>query len=277
MLLEIQHLSLSVPVPDGTRRLLDRVSIRGAEGETIGLVGESGSGKSTTARAALALTPDNALTDGAVIVGGVEMLSASAAAVRDVRKNTAAMIFQDPKAALNPVRRIGDTATERLVRVHGVAQREATRRILELFTEVGLPDPERILRNYPHELSGGMMQRVSVAAALSTNPRLLLADEATSALDVTTQAEVLALIQRMRQERGLGVLFITHDLLLAAAYCDRVYVMRDGRVVDEQPGPALFDAPEHEYTRALALATPRLPERAYAHAANGEHTSGDVE
>ncbi|MFD5215490.1 ABC transporter ATP-binding protein [Microbacterium sp. NPDC058345] len=277
MLLKIENLSLSVPVPTGTRRLLDRVSIHVDDGETIGLVGESGSGKSTTARAALALTPDDAVTEGCVVVGGVDVLSASAAAVGDVRKNTAAMIFQDPRAALNPVRRIGDSATERLVRVHGIAQRVATRRIVELFIEVGLPDPERILRNYPHELSGGMLQRVSVAAALSTNPRLLLADEATSALDVTTQAEVLALIRRMRQERGLGVLFITHDLLLAAAYCDRVYVMRDGRVVDEQPGAALFDSPKNEYTRALAAATPRLPERAYTLAADHDDTSGDHE
>lgn len=275
MLLKIEDLSLSVPVPTGTRRLLDRVSIQVAEGETIGLVGESGSGKSTTARAALALTPDDAHTNGSVVVGGVDVLSAAPAAVSEVRKNIAAMIFQDPRAALNPVRRIGDTATERLVRVHGVTQREATRRIVDLFVEVGLPDPARILRNYPHELSGGMLQRVSVAAALSTNPRLLLADEATSALDVTTQAEVLALIRRMRQERGLGVLFITHDLLLAAAYCDRVYVMRDGRVVDEQPGPALFDSPENEYTRSLAAATPRLPERAYTPAADIANTSGD--
>lgn len=275
MLLNIENLSLSVPVPEGSRRLLDGVSIQVREGETVGLVGESGSGKSTTARAALALTPDNAVATGTVTVGGVEILSASSANVRDVRSDAAAMIFQDPRAALNPVRRIGDSATERLVRVHGVSRAEATRRILELFVEVGLPEPEHILRNYPHELSGGMLQRVMVAACLSTNPRLLLADEATSALDVTTQAEVLALIQRMHQERSLGVLFITHDLLLAAAYCDRVYVMRDGRVVDEQPGPALFDAPENEYTRSLAEATPRLPERANRHAFRIDSTSGD--
>jgi ABC-type dipeptide/oligopeptide/nickel transport system ATPase component len=264
MLLNIEDLTLSIRGPEGERHLLDHVSIQVAEGETVGLVGESGSGKSTTARAVLALTPDDAVTSGTLSVGGVEVLSANAAAVQEVRKNIASMIFQDPRASLNPVRRIGDSATERLVRVHGVPQAEATKRIIALFEEVGLPRPQQILRNYPHELSGGMLQRVSVAASLSTNPRLLLADEATSALDVTTQAEVLALVQRMRQERSLGVLFITHDLLLAAAYCDRVYVMRDGRVVDEQPGVALFDAPKNDYTRSLAEATPRLPARAEA-------------
>ena len=275
MLLNIDGLSLSVPIADGRRTLLDDVCIGVAEGETVGLVGESGSGKSTTARTALALTPDFATTSGTVTVAGEDILSGSAAVVREVRKNIAAMIFQDPKSALNPVRRIGDSATERLVRVHGRPQREADRRLVELFAEVGLAEPERLLRNYPHELSGGMLQRVSIAAALSTNPRLLLADEATSALDVTTQAEVLALLQRMRQERGLGVLFITHDLLLAAAYCDRVYVMRDGRVVDEQPGPALFQSPQNTYTRELAAATPRLPDRVNVRAHSDEHMSGE--
>ena len=272
MLLDIQDLTLTIPTPDGDRCLLDQVTMHVTEGETVGLVGESGSGKSTTARAVLTLTPDRASTQGSILVDGVDVLAAPASVIREVRASTAAMIFQDPRSALNPVRRIGDSATERLFRVHGVPRIEAIARITALFDEVGLPDPERILRNYPHELSGGMLQRVSVAAAISTNPRLLLADEATSALDVTTQAEVLALIQRTRRERSLGVLFITHDLVLAAACCDRVYVMRDGRVVDQQTGSALFDAPANEYTRTLAEATPRLPERPYA---VGDRKRGD--
>jgi peptide/nickel transport system ATP-binding protein len=274
MLLDIQNLSLSVPAAEGDRYLLEEVSIRVAEGETVGLVGESGSGKSTTARTALALTPDNATTSGSVMVDGIQMLNSSRSAVARVRKHSAAMIFQDPRGALNPVRRIADSATERLTRVHGMSKPAARARLADLFVEVGLPEPDRILRNYPHELSGGMLQRVSIAASLSTDPKLLLADESTSALDVTTQAEVLALLQRLRKERSLGVLFITHDLLLAAAYCDRVYVMRDGRVVDEQPGRALFESPKNPYTASLAAATPRLPQRAYLHACG---TTGDSE
>lgn len=272
MLLNIENLSLSVSVSNGDRLLLDDVSIHVAEGETVGLVGESGSGKSTTARAILALTPDNAATSGSVKVDGTEMLNAPMSTITEVRKHTAAMIFQDPRAALNPVRRIHDSATERLTRVHGMPKPDARKLLTDLFVEVGLPEPARIMRSYPHELSGGMLQRVAIAASLSTNPKLLLADEATSALDVTTQAEVLALLQRLRRERSLGVLFITHDLLLAAAYCDRVYVMRDGQVVDEQPGHALFNSPKNAYTASLAEATPRLPERAYTNA--GKTTTG---
>jgi len=273
MLLEIENLNLSVPIGTGQKQLLKDVSLRVAAGETVGLVGESGSGKSTTVRAALALTPDHSSTTGSVQIDGQEMLRAPAAKVAQVRKHTASMIFQDPRTSLNPVRRIEDSSTERLIKVHGMSKADAKKRLVELFIEVGLPDPERIMRNYPHELSGGMLQRVSIAAALSTNPKLVLADESTSALDVTTQAEVLALIKRMRTERGLGVLFITHDLLLAAAYCDRVYVMRDGKVVDEQPGTELFNDPQNEYTRMLAQSTPRLPDPTAARV-TGNSTTG---
>lgn len=257
MLLDIEDLTLKVP----STEILRGVSLQVDTGETVGLVGESGSGKSTTARAALRLFPDDATTTGTVTVCGSEILSATPAEVQRVRANDAAMIFQAPRTALNPVRRIGDSATERLVQVHGVGKLAARAKIVELFAEVGLLDPERLLRQYPHQLSGGMLQRVVIAAALSINPRLVLADEATSALDVTTQAEVLALLRRLRAERDLGVLFITHDLHLAAAYCDRVYVMRDGVIVDHQPGATIFEHPANEYTRALADAVPKLPER----------------
>jgi peptide/nickel transport system ATP-binding protein len=256
MLLTIRDLNLTVPMPAGPRQILRDVSLAVDTGETVGLVGESGSGKSTTARAVLGLVPDGAQTSGSVTVCGVE-----SGGVHEIRTHHAAMIFQDPRSSLNPVRRIGDSATERLVHVHGVSRAKAVRRLLDLMAEVGLRDPERLLRKYPHQLSGGMLQRVVIAAALSTNPELLLADEATSALDVTTQAEVLALLRRLRRERDMGVLFITHDLLLAGAFCDRVYVMKDGSIVDEQPGSTVFVNPANPYTKALADATPRLPER----------------
>jgi ABC-type dipeptide/oligopeptide/nickel transport system ATPase component len=261
MLLSVHDLNLTVPMPGGPRQILRDVSLTVDAGETVGLVGESGSGKSTTARAVLGLVPDGAQTSGSVTVRGVESTADDPDGIRAIRTRHAAMIFQDPRSSLNPVRRIGDSATERLVHVHGVPRSEARRRLAALMSEVGLRDPQTLLRKYPHQLSGGMLQRVVIAAALSTNPGLLLADEATSALDVTTQAEVLALLRRLRRERETAVLFITHDLLLAGAFCDRVYVMKDGSIVDEQPGNTVFVNPANPYTKALADATPRLPDR----------------
>jgi peptide/nickel transport system ATP-binding protein len=261
VLLDIENLDVTLPTPDGRRQILRGVSVNVVAGETVGLVGESGSGKSTTARSALRLLPPGAETAGRITVSGVDISSGDAAAVRHLRLGLAAMIFQEPRAVLNPVRRIGDSATERLVHVHGIARRDARQRVVELFDEVGLRDGERVLRCYPHQLSGGMLQRVVIAAALSTGPELLLADEPTSALDVTTQAEVLALLQRLQRERGTGVLFITHDLHLEAAYFDRVYVMKDGSVVEHQPASTIFSEPRDPYTRALVNAAPRLPER----------------
>jgi peptide/nickel transport system ATP-binding protein len=258
MLLTIHDLCVTVPTAAGPVRILRDVTLTVQPGETVGLVGESGSGKSTTSRAVLRLTPDGSETSGTVTVCDTD--AGDPGGIRDIRSNRAAMIFQDPRSSLNPVRRIGDSATERLVHVHGISKAEARSRLIALFTEVGLRDPEALLGKYPHQLSGGMLQRVVIAAALSTDPELLLADEATSALDVTTQAEVLATLRRLRVERKLGVLFITHDLQLAAAYCDRVYVMKDGTVVDEQPGGTVFVNPTNPYTKALADATPRLPE-----------------
>lgn len=261
MLLDIEDLHLSVPTADGPRPILRGVSLNVETGETVGLVGESGSGKSTTARAALRLLPDDAELSGRLTVCEHEMAGGDRAEIRALRLGKAAMIFQEPRAVLNPVRRIGDSATERLVHVHGESKATAKKKLLGLFEEVGLRDGARLMRMYPHQLSGGMLQRVVIASALSTNPQLLLADEPTSALDVTTQAEVLVLLRRLRRERSLGVLFITHDLHLAAAYCDRVYVMREGVVVEHQPGATIFTDPQHEYTRALVAAAPELPER----------------
>jgi peptide/nickel transport system ATP-binding protein len=265
-LLDIDALCVRVPTPDGEREILRDVSVSVVAGETVGLVGESGSGKSTTARAVLRLLPPGARTSGTVAVRGRPADSAAGASALQ-RSGDVGMIFQEARSVLNPVRRIGDSATERLVHVHGVSRADARARTLGLFEEVGLRDGPRLLRCYPHQLSGGMLQRVVIAAALSTDPLLLLADEPTSALDVTTQAEVLVLMRRLRRERGMGVLFITHDLHLAAEYCDRVYVMKDGEVVEHQPGGKIFTDPRTAYTRALAAAAPRLPQRDPAPAA----------
>ncbi|MFD7438209.1 ABC transporter ATP-binding protein [Streptomyces sp. NPDC059861] len=260
MLLDIEDLNLSL-ADRAARPLLSDVSLRVAAGEVVGLVGESGSGKSTTARAVLRMLPTGADVTGSVRMAGEDVLTMDAARLRAHRARSVSMIYQDPRASLNPVRRIGDFLTERLVRVLGQSRRQAVDNAVRLLGDVGLGEPDRRLRQYPHELSGGMLQRVVIAAALATNPALLLADEATSALDVTTQAEVLALLKRLQAERDLGLLFITHDLNLAAAYCDRVYVMYAGHVVEHQPARELFVHPRHPYTRGLLDCSPALGER----------------
>jgi peptide/nickel transport system ATP-binding protein len=249
MLLTLDH--LTVQLPDTARPLLDDVSLHIAAGEVVGLVGESGSGKSTTAKAALGLLPGGATASGAVRVADADVLSLTGEELRHHRARTVAMVHQDPRAALNPVRRIGDFLRER-----GADRTRAA----QLLAAVGLSDPEHRLRQRPHELSGGMLQRVVIAGALATSPRLLLADEATSALDVTTQAEILALLRTLRAEHDAGMLFITHDLHLAAAYCDHVYVMYAGRIVEERTAHALFTAPAHPYTRGLLSCSPTLGE-----------------
>jgi oligopeptide/dipeptide ABC transporter ATP-binding protein len=260
MLLDIENLTLELP---GTARpVLTDVSLRVAAGEVVGLVGESGSGKSTTARAVLRTLPVGTAVSGSVRVGDADVLALSGEALRAHRARTVAMVHQDPRAALNPVRRIGDFLLERIAGtgLDKLDKKAARARAVELLATVGLPDPERRVRQRPHELSGGMLQRVVIAGALAAEPRLLLADEATSALDVTTQAEILALLRTLRAERNLGLLFITHDLHLAAAYCDRVYVMYAGRVVEEQTAATLFERPRHPYTRGLLACSPTLGE-----------------
>ncbi|MFD0687254.1 ABC transporter ATP-binding protein [Actinomadura fibrosa] len=255
--LSVERLSLAVGHGDAAVPLLADVTVRVGRGETVGLVGESGSGKSLTARSALGLLPRGARATGRVEVAGVDVLAADRRTLRELRRTRASMVFQDPRAALNPVRRIGDYLTEGL-RARGTPARDAAARALDLLDRVGIRDPAGALRRYPHEFSGGMLQRVVIAGALSTEPDLLLADEPTTALDVTTQAEVIGLLRRMQRAHGTGMLFVTHDLDLAAAICDRVYVMYAGRVMEESAGASLFTAPAHPYTRGLLEAGPSV-------------------
>jgi len=259
-LLDIAALTLRLPAPKHGkgRELLHGVDLTVAEGETVGLVGESGSGKSLTARSVLGLLPPRADVSGTVRLDRTDVLTAGRAQLKRLRLSAAAMIFQDPRAGINPMRTIGDHLTESLRLGEGRPRAEARARALELLEAVRLPDGEHHLRQYPHEFSGGMLQRVMIAGALAGSPRLLVCDEPTTALDVTTQAQILDVLAEQRDRRGMGMLFITHDLTLASAFCDRVYVMKEGAVVEQGTASRVLRRPEHPYTQWLVAATPTI-------------------
>ncbi len=256
--LEIDRLTVSLGSGRAARPILDEVTVRVDTGEVVGLVGESGSGKSVTCRAALGLLPRGARVNGSVRVAGTEVVGLRGSGLRALRSRQVAMIYQDPRACVNPVRRIGDFLTEGLRTGLGMSAAQAQERIIELLELVGIRDPRAAMRQFPHEFSGGMLQRMVIAAALAPEPALLLADEPTTALDVTTQAEVIAVLTALRASRGTGMLFVTHDLELASAICDRIYVMYAGRVVEHAPVRRLFTRPRHPYTAALLMSTPTL-------------------
>jgi oligopeptide/dipeptide ABC transporter ATP-binding protein len=264
-LLEIRGLTAQLPVEGELQTVLRDVSLRIAAGEALGLVGESGSGKSMTARAIGRLLPRGARTNGSVLFDGRDVLGLGRSDLRGYREEVA-MVFQDPRAHVNPVRRIGDFMTETL-RLNGVARAEAVARAAQALRDVGIDDGERRLAQYPYELSGGLLQRVMIATMLLGRPRLVLADEPTTALDVTTQAEVMAILDELRRERGLALLFITHDLDLAAAVCDRTAVMHAGQIVETNAAGLLNADPLHPYTAALAGARPDIAVRAHRLAA----------
>ncbi|GAA2274035.1 ABC transporter ATP-binding protein [Nonomuraea roseoviolacea subsp. roseoviolacea] len=260
-LLDVEGLTVFLPVEGEERPVLRDVSLSIAAGEAVGLVGESGSGKSMTARAIVRLLPPGARTEGAIRYRGEDVGSLRGAALRALRTDVAT-VFQDPRAHVNPVRTVGDFLTEGLRTHRRLSRRAAEERAVRVLDEVGIAAGARRLRQYPHELSGGLLQRVMIAAALLAEPRLLLADEPTTALDATTQAEVMALLDELRRERELALLFITHDLELAAAVCDRTAVMYAGRVMEVRASALLHDDPLHPYTAALAAARPSLARRA---------------
>ena len=254
-LLEVS--GLRVTIGDGT--VLRGVDLAIRPGEALGLVGESGSGKSMTARAVARLLPRGAQAQGTITFDGTDVATLDGKGLRRYRGQVA-LVFQDPRAHINPVRRIGDFMTEALRANAGVRKAEAYQRAADMLGQVGLP--ARLLSQYPHELSGGMLQRVMIAAALLTSPRLLLADEPTTALDVTTQAEVMAILADLRRDLGLALLFITHDLELAAAVCDRTAVMYAGQVMEVRDSGLLHTDPLHPYTAALGAARPDIGQAA---------------
>ncbi|HEY0890576.1 MAG TPA: ABC transporter ATP-binding protein [Nocardioides sp.] len=257
-MLTIEDLVVRVRSQDGPRTIVDGVSLDIERGEALGLVGESGSGKSITARTVLGLFPAGSQVSGRIEVDGFSVLGADRRGLTALRSRRVAMIFQDPRAHINPVHRIGDFLTEALRRHLGMDRAGAARRAVGLLADVGIPDGERRLRQYPHELSGGLLQRVMIAAAIAIEPDLILADEPTTALDVTTQSEVMAILGELRTQRGMAMLFITHDLELAAATCDRTAVMYAGRIVERQPSKSLAQQPLHPYTSGLLGSRPSI-------------------
>lgn len=260
-LVEMRGVTTRVPTARGFKPAILEVDCDIRRGEMLGLVGESGSGKSMTARTIMRSLPAGARTTGTVKLDGEDLLACSAARLRELRGQPMAMIFQEPTAYIDPLYRVGDHLTEGM-RVNGHVDRATAReRAADLLQQVGITNGRQCLRQYPGELSGGMLQRVMIAGALAGDPELLIADEATTALDVTTQAEIVRILGRLRDERGLAVLFITHDLALASMVCDRVFVMYAGRIVESQDGDGIFEDPRHPYTHALLAARPSIHER----------------
>ena len=262
-LLEIEHLVTSFTIGGRKVRAVDDVGLRVLRGETLALVGESGCGKSVTALSTLRLVPSppGTIESGRILFDGRNLLDLDDASMRAVRGNRIAMIFQEPMTSLNPVYTVGSQIAEALRLHRNQGKRAARERTQELLGLVGIPSPSESIDAYPHQLSGGMRQRVMIAMALACDPDLLIADEPTTALDVTIQAQILELLQRLQQSTNMSILFITHDLGIVAQFADRVVVMYAGRVVESAAVVDLFSAPWHPYTRGLLNSVPALAAR----------------
>jgi peptide/nickel transport system ATP-binding protein len=258
-LLEVENLQTHFRTPDGVNRAVDGVSFHVDEGETLAIVGESGCGKSVTANSILRLIPEPpGRIAGSIRFQGTDLLKLPDRAMRDIRGNDISMIFQEPMTSLNPVltvaRQLGET-----LRLHqGLDKRAAETRAIEMLALVGIPEPRRRVREYPHQMSGGMRQRVMIAMALACTPKLLIADEPTTALDVTIQAQILELMADLKRKVGAAIVLITHDLGVVAEVAERVMVMYAGRKVEEAPVGKLFRSPRHPYTQGLLGAVPKL-------------------
>ncbi len=258
-LLEISGLQTWFETPRGTAKVLDGLDLSVQRGSVLGLVGESGSGKSVTAYSILGLVrPPGRVVGGEVLFEGRNLIGLPERELRHVRGKEISMIFQDPRGFLDPVTRVGSVLTE-IIRTHEpLGRREATERALELARAVGLASPERVLRAYPHELSGGMAQRAMIALALACSPKLLIADEPTTALDVTIQIQIVRLLADLRRRFGLTIVLITHNLSLVAEVCDEVAVMYAGEIVELGPAEEIFERPRHPYTVGLLKARPTI-------------------
>jgi oligopeptide/dipeptide ABC transporter ATP-binding protein len=255
--LEAVDLHVEIPLPIGHLQAVRGVSLSVGAGESVGLVGESGCGKSITLRALLGLLPVPArVTGGALLLDGVDVLGVPERRRQRMLTDAVSMVFQDSLTALNPVMRVGDQIAEVPRRRLGMSKAQAHARAIDLMDQVGIPEPEQRFRAYPHQLSGGMRQRICIAIAMSTEPRVILADEPTTALDVTIQAQVLGVIDKLRAERQLGLVLVSHDLAVVSQTCSRIYVMYAGRVVESGGSAPLLATPEHPYTNALLRSVP---------------------
>ena len=260
-ILDVKELITSFDTESGRINAVDGVSFKLEKGKTLGLVGESGCGKSVTALSILRLLPKPAgnIEHGSVIFNNIDLTKVSADEMHDIRGSKISMIFQEPMTALNPVHRIGKQIGE-MFELHclDLSQKEVESKSLELLNKVGIPDPEKRINEYPHQLSGGMRQRVMIAMALACEPEILIADEPTTALDVTIQAQILDLIKELQQKTGMSIIFITHDLGVIAELCDEVVVMYAGKIAESADVMELFKNPLHPYTKGLLASIPRL-------------------
>jgi oligopeptide/dipeptide ABC transporter ATP-binding protein len=276
-LLEVENLATHFPTRAGLVRAVDGVSFHLDRGELLGLVGESGCGKSITALSIMRLiAPPGKIVAGEILLEGRNLLQVSNSEMRAVRGNDIAMIFQDPMTSLNPVFTVGEQIAEALRLHRNLSRREARQGAIEAMREVSIPDPALRASDYPHQLSGGMRQRVMIAMALACDPKVLIADEPTTALDVTIQAQILELLNGLRKTRELAVLLITHDLGVVAEVAERVAVMYTGRIVEQSPVDELFARPKHPYTEGLLRSVPKLTAKDVAKAARLQTIEGTV-
>jgi peptide/nickel transport system ATP-binding protein len=257
MLLEVSELAVDLMTRRGAERVVDRATFSLNEGESLGVVGESGSGKTMTALALMGLAPENARVTGSIRFEGRELVGLEEEAMREMRGDRIAMIFQEPMTALNPLHSVGAQVAEPLVLHRGLSKGEARQRAVKLLERVRLAEPERAARSYPFALSGGERQRAMIAMAIGCSPRLVIADEPTTALDVTVQARILALIDALRSETKMAILLVSHDLAVIAEHCDRVIVMYSGLIMESGPVEAVLREPKNPYTLALLEARPR--------------------
>ncbi len=271
-LLSIEDLHIGIKRRKGAEEIVRGVTIEVQPGEKVGIVGESGSGKTLTMLSVLRLlaSPPLSVLSGEVLLDGEDLARVDDKRLREVRGGDIAMVYQDPMSSLNPLLRVGGQIEEAL-RAHGVDMATAQSRTRDVLVEVGLDDPERVRTSFPHQLSGGMIQRVMIAMALATSPRILIADEPTTALDVTIQRQILELVTSLQATTGMAVLWVTHDLGVVASLVDRVIVMYAGRIVETAPTEELFARPTHPYTKALLESLPGLetPHRSPLHQIGG--------
>ena len=257
-LLEIEHLNIRFSNAGRTVEVISDLSLNLGRRETLGIVGESGSGKSVTSLSVMRLLPESSQVSGQIRFDGTDLLTLSEREMQAVRGNKIAMIFQEPMTSLNPIHTVGKQIAESVLLHSKATKKEAMARARQLLELCGIPDPDQRMKEYPHQLSGGMRQRVMIAIALACNPELLIADEPTTALDVTIQAQILELMKAIKKDRDMSIIMITHDLGIVYDFCDRVVVMYTGEVVESAPVKELFRSPLHPYTEGLIGALPRL-------------------